>query len=54
MKVKINALHICSHPYINYLQFLVLGDPQKKAIYDVLGVKGLEMDGWQVSSLKNL
>ena len=32
--------------------FLVLSDPHTKAIYDTMGVKGLETDGWQVWKIK--
>lgn len=30
------------------LRFAVLSDPHRRAIYDSLGVKGLETEGWEI------
>jgi DnaJ family protein C protein 11 len=32
----------------------ILNDPQKRAIYDVLGMKGLKAEGWEVTHESNL
>jgi DnaJ-class molecular chaperone len=32
----------------------ILNDPQKRAIYDVVGMKGLKAEGWEVKATKNI
>ncbi len=32
----------------------ILNDPQKRAIYDVVGMKGLKAEGWEVREKENL
>ena len=34
-----------------WFYFVVLSDEHKRAIYDTTGIKGLETEGWEVSTL---
>lgn len=33
--------------------FLVLSDPQSRAVYDIYGKRGLDVEGWEVSNQPN-
>lgn len=37
-----------------YLLFSVLSDEHSRAIYDIFGKKGLEVEGWEVFILSNI
>lgn len=37
-----------------YFLFSVLSDEHSRAIYDIFGKKGLEVEGWEVFILSNI
>lgn len=37
-----------------FLLFSVLSDEHSRAIYDIFGKKGLEVEGWEVFFLSNI
>lgn len=57
--MKVRMLELCTHVIIEtkteicelsgyYLLFSVLSDEHSRAIYDIFGKKGLEVEGWEV------